>query len=247
MACTQRGRLSPGCTGCTTRTTRCAPYIQRLATHPAILATAQEYLGVVPILTKIDVWYSMASGGKSSVADFQGWHVDYNCLKSIKLFVFLSNVTALNGPHIYVARSHTDFGLLRKDSLRAHVRDQTVAEDAVKQFYGEGRLVHMTGERGTVLLEDTHAVRRGASVLEGQRVMMQIEYAASLYGGKDRFARLYSPLGASAASAAEAVPDSLKPLENAIPRLFQRVRMGRFDTPRRAANATNTMWCDNIL
>lgn len=223
-----------------------SPYIQKLATDPAILATAQEYLGVVPILTKIDVWYSMASKD-SSAADFQGWHVDYNCLKSIKLFVFLSNVTLLNGPHTFVANTHNDFGLLRKDSLRADVRDQKVSEDLVKEYYGEDRIVQLTGPRGTVLLEDTHGVHRGAKVVQGHRVMMQIEYAASLYGGKDRFARLYSPLGASVTLDADPVPPRLKRLEDAVPRFFQRVRMGRFDTPRRPSNATNTLWCDNIL
>jgi hypothetical protein len=60
-------------------------------------------------------------------------------------------------------------------------RDRRYTDDEVDAAFGD-RIVDLTGARGTVFLADTRGLHRGRSLIAGDRLVFQLEYATSLYG-----------------------------------------------------------------
>jgi len=72
-----------------------SPYL-RFALHPDILASVSAYLGVVPLLTSANVWYSRYQSG--AFANSQLYHCDWDDNSQIKIFIYSSEVEVNSGP-----------------------------------------------------------------------------------------------------------------------------------------------------
>ena len=84
--------------------------VQALATDPSIIAVANAYLGSQPVLDLAAMWWSTSFGRTASSEVAQLFHFDMDRLKFLKFFIYLTDVTPENGPHVYVAKSHTRGG-----------------------------------------------------------------------------------------------------------------------------------------
>jgi ectoine hydroxylase-related dioxygenase (phytanoyl-CoA dioxygenase family) len=101
-------------------------------------------------------------------------------IRWLKFFIYLTDVDTDNGPHSFIAGSHRTGGippsLLRKGYVRltdGEVREQYPAED----------FIEFTGARGTVLAEDTRGLHKGKHVARGDRLVLQLQFSNSLFGG----------------------------------------------------------------
>jgi len=123
-----------------------SPYLD-FALDERVVGPVAAYLGVVPVLTDIDVWYSAhhPKAPKSS----QLWHLDHADTTQIKVWVHIGEIDAVGGPltvlgaagSTRLAETHDyDFG----DSYR-------LADDAVPAE----ECVALTGPAGTVDFVDT--------------------------------------------------------------------------------------------
>lgn len=90
--------------------------------------------------------------------------------------MYLSDVTSVHGPHTYVRGSHLNELHVHTGSLSTRVSDEEV-----ERIYGAERAVKVQGSKGTLLVGDTSCVHKGLPVQEGYRLMLQFEYALSLY------------------------------------------------------------------
>jgi len=95
-----------------------SPYF-RLALDERIVGPVSAYLGVVPVLTEIDLWYSVHQPNAPKRS--QLWHMDSDDTTLIKLWVHLSDVDRRSGPLTAFSAS---------DSARL--------ADAVAYNYGDG-------------------------------------------------------------------------------------------------------------
>lgn len=123
-----------------------SPYLD-FALDERVIGPVAAYLGVVPVLTDVDVWYSAhhPKAPKSS----QLWHLDHADTTQIKVWVHVDEIDELSGPLTLVGASDSgeiadandyDFG----DSYR-------LADDAVSAE----RCVALAGPAGTVDFVDT--------------------------------------------------------------------------------------------
>lgn len=76
----------------------------QFALRPDVLAAISKYLGVVPILADVDVWYSTHSGSKE-YANSQLWHCDTIDTQQIKIFLYSTPVEADSGPLVVMDAS----------------------------------------------------------------------------------------------------------------------------------------------
>src|SRR5689334_9434487 len=67
-----------------------SPYL-RLALDDAVVAPISAYLGLVPVLKTIDVWYSFPAGEQQPRAS-QRWHLDHADTTQVKVWVHCSDV-----------------------------------------------------------------------------------------------------------------------------------------------------------
>jgi hypothetical protein len=151
-----------------------SPYF-RLALDERVVGPVSAYLGVVPVLTEVDVWYSVHQSKAPKRS--QLWHMDSDDTTLIKLWVHLSDVDARSGP--LTAFGANDSARLA-DALAYNYRDgYRVPDDRVSPVFGAERQVAFVGPPGTVDFIDTcrcfHFGSRVGADGEPRRLLM-VEY-----------------------------------------------------------------------
>jgi hypothetical protein len=152
--------------------------IQKLTFDSNILRIAQEYLGCKPILDLIVMWWSSPTQDKNKFASgaAQKFHFDMDRFKFLKFFVYLTDVDGQNGPHCYVKGSHK--------TLPAQFRKRGRFDDNdVVNYYGKENVLEICGKKGTMILADTRGLHKGKILESGVRLMFQLEFSNSLFGG----------------------------------------------------------------
>ena len=136
-----------------------SPYL-RFATDDRVVQTIANYLGVVPVLTDIDIWYSAHHPKRPKSS--QLWHLDHADTTQVKCWVYLSDVGPENGPLTMLDADRSmqladetayDFG------ERYRLPDELVPEDEIREI---------TGPKGQVNFTDTsRCFHMGSRVAEG--------------------------------------------------------------------------------
>ncbi|BCL37776.1 phytanoyl-CoA dioxygenase family protein [Nostoc sp. MS1] len=152
------------------------PEIQNLLTDTSILAIAQSYLGCKPIQDLVAMWWSTTFEKQANSAAAQLYHCDMDRIKFIKFFVYLTDVTPENGPHCYVKGSCQS----KPPEL---LKDGRIADAEIYQYYRQEDIVEITGSCGTIIAADTRGFHKGKPLNSGERLVLQLEFSNSLFGG----------------------------------------------------------------
>lgn len=154
------------------------PLFVRLAFDPYIVAIAGRYLGCPPIHVQTNAWFSFPGRVSKNNLSMNGqlFHQDKEFTKFFKVFIYLSDVGLEQGPHSYVEGSHRDELHRKGVGLSERVKDADIG-----RYYDCARIKTIAGPAGSILFGDTSCVHKGESVTRGMRVMLQLEYASSLY------------------------------------------------------------------
>lgn len=129
--------------------TRESPYL-RFALQPDVLDAVSAYLGVIPLLVYVDVWYSCYRTGLSNS---QLFHCDWGALSQVKVFVHASNVDASSGPLVVVGAERSQ---RIRDGIRYnYIRPGVIRDDQLGSFLGKEDSRALTGPPGTVAFVDT--------------------------------------------------------------------------------------------
>lgn len=142
------------------------PHVLALANHPLPLHIATGYLGCLPTLSSIGLRWSLPGQGKGE--DTQRFHRDTDDWRSLKLFIYLTDVDAGAGPHMFVAGSHRE---------RAPIRSRLYTAEEIERRYGSIALKVITGRAGTSFIADTHGVHAGPIPREQPRLMLMVGYS----------------------------------------------------------------------
>lgn len=160
--------------------------LQDIALDSAILAIAQTFLGTVPIHVQTNSWLSFpppaSANTQKKIArlenkNAQRFHQDQEFVTFLKVFIYLSDVDENNGPHVYVEGSANDY----EEKLPTKVSSDRRTDEDVCKAFGEERIKSITGQKGQIAFVNTRGFHRGSSVIEGHRLLLQLEYASSLY------------------------------------------------------------------
>lgn len=154
------------------------PLMVRLAFDPHIISVVSKYLGCAPVHVQTNAWFSLPSAQfKSNLSsNAQMFHQDKEFVKFLKVFVYLTDVGMEQGPHSYIEGSHLDELHRKGPGLSDRVADADIGK-----YYDPSRLKTVIGPAGMVLFGDTSCVHKGEPVRAGYRVLLQLEYASSLY------------------------------------------------------------------
>jgi hypothetical protein len=145
-----------------------APHLLALANDSRILAVVSDFLGCKPTIGYLAAWWSYHTPGGAQQAEF--FHRDVDDWKFVKLFVYLTDVGADSGPHVYVRHSSG------RDRL-AEIRRFT--DDEVRSAFGAENVLTITAAAGQGFLEDTFGIHKGRPVVKGTRLIFQAVYGIS--------------------------------------------------------------------
>lgn len=147
---------------------------RQLLCDPYVLSVAALYLGVSPVLSQVNAWFSFRVPGLVPETSAQNWHWDCDRVKWLKVFLYLTEVSDHSGPHEFVRGSH-------KRLPKTPMSSRLTSEKVGKMFDDE-EIVTFAGSRGTLIFEDTRGLHRGRPVIEGYRLVLQLEFSVDLFG-----------------------------------------------------------------
>lgn len=124
----------------------------RFALRPDIIAAVSHYLGVVPVLADIDVWYSVFTG--KTPTNSQLYHCDTNDITQVKIFIYSTAVDEASGPLTVIG---ADDSKMIRDKLKYSYggNRKRVTDDQVVKLLGAKGQQPITGPAGTVAFVDS--------------------------------------------------------------------------------------------
>ena len=142
-----------------------APHVLGLFNDPQILETAERYLGCKPLLDNIGAWWSYP--GRTAAKGTQRYHRDFDSFGGFKLFIYLTDVDAEAGPHVFMKGSHRSPLL---DTGRA------CPDELVYRWFGEENETTVMGPAGTRFIADTFGFHKGLLPTCGRRLLVSAQY-----------------------------------------------------------------------
>jgi hypothetical protein len=154
--------------------------IQNLLADLSFSAVAQDYLRARPVIDIISMWWHTDFSDKPDSEAAQYYHFDMDRLKWLKFFIYLTDVEPANGPHIFVAGSHKSGGIPSSLLSKGYAR---LMDEEVAREFDESKIIEFAAPRGTIIAEDTRGLHKGKHVEKGDRLIFQIQFSNSLFGG----------------------------------------------------------------
>jgi hypothetical protein len=126
-----------------------------------------DYFGCTPYLDSIQAWWSIS--GHDEPEEAERFHRDNDSIRFLKFFLYLTDVSAENGPHVYAAGSHRSSRLIERRRL---------SDQEVHDAFGAD-ILSMTGSSGDAFLEDTFGIHKGQLPRSGRRLLVQFRYSVT--------------------------------------------------------------------
>ena len=165
------------------------PVVQDLMADRSFLSVAQTYLSCAPTLDLIGMWWTTDFSQAPDRDSATMYHFDMTRIRWLNVFIYLTDVRTESGPHTFVRGSHRPGGIPWRFLSRGYER---ISDEEVIDHYGQDNIVEFLGPRGTILFEDTRGLHKGKHVLSGDRLIFQISYVDSMFGGEGEVSRLPS-------------------------------------------------------
>lgn len=144
-----------------------------LIRDPGVVEIIGRYLKCRPVFDFPAAWWSFPS--EADAASAQMFHFDLDRIRWLKVFVYLTDVEVVNGPHVYVRGSHQVVG----DRVK---RDGRFSDAEALEIFPELEFCELTGAAGTLFVEDTLGFHKGTPVISGHRCVFEYEYSIGHFG-----------------------------------------------------------------
>jgi hypothetical protein len=158
---------------------RAAPPFRAFFDDPVLESWAAAYLGTrVANITTMGAKLVALPDNRGSGG---GWHRDSMFEKQFKAILYLTDVSAENGPFQYLVGSNTRSSVLRTLAYTRGQRNlKRYGDDVIAAFCraDPGKLKTVTGAAGDVILVDTRGIHRGCPIAEGSRYALTNYYTA---------------------------------------------------------------------
>ena len=165
------------------------PLVQKIICDPFIISISQNYFRSQPILAALNMWWSTSFKKEPDKYSAQMYHFDLDGTKWLKYFIYLTDVSSLNGPHTFVKKSHKNKGIpwsLRKKGY------ERVPDDKIHEQYGDANICEILGKKGDLIIEDTRGYHKGKPVIKDDRLMLEIQFTDTTLFKKNNFPILHS-------------------------------------------------------
>jgi hypothetical protein len=149
--------------------------VRRVVFDGTLAAIAGAYFRSLPIYDYSAMWWTTRFGKRDLSAAAQQYHFDMDRFHFLKFFVYLTDVTPDTGPHVYVAGSH-------KSKPPMLCRPSRFGDAEVESAFPEHAVRRICGRRGSIFAVDTSGIHKGMPVVEGHRLVFQVEFTISKFG-----------------------------------------------------------------
>lgn len=178
--------------------------VQKLLADLSFPAVAQDYLGSRPVVDVLGMWWHTAYSDKPDREAAQYYHFDMDRPKWLKFFIYLTDVTSESGPHTFITGSQKTGAIPTSMLKKGYAR---LGDEEVENYYGSEKIVEFVAPRGTIIAEDTRGLHKGNHVRNGDRLILQIQFSNTLFGGYYSKATMGDDVEPQLKKAAEEFPE----------------------------------------
>jgi hypothetical protein len=148
------------------------PDILSFALSPRLAAVITEYLGAVPTLSDVRLWWSVPSDEPSPPASSQKFHRDHEDFRQVKVFVNVDPVDADAGPFSFLPATVSEAVVERLSGGHGRIEDEEVFAHARPD-----QLVVLTGPAGEGAMVDTcRCLHFGSRNESKERLVLMLHY-----------------------------------------------------------------------
>lgn len=156
--------------------------MQDYCSDPALALIAARYLDQPVIQDQTALWWTTTRGAENAAMNAWLFHQDRDRLSFLKFFCYLTDVGPDNGPHTVVRGTH-------KRIPRALATDGRKDDELVKKTGLWDQVAELTAPAGTMMAVDTVGLHKGQPPVAGDRCVLQVEFATSLFGAQVDYPR----------------------------------------------------------
>jgi len=149
--------------------------MQDYCSDPALALIAAHYLEQPVIMDQTALWWTTTQGAEDAAMNAWLFHQDRDRLSFLKFFCYLTDVGSTNGPHTVVRGTHR---VIPRDLSTDGRKD----DDLVRRAGIWDKVLELTGPAGTLMAVDTVGLHKGQPPLVGDRCVLQVQFATSLFG-----------------------------------------------------------------
>ena len=151
------------------------PSFINMATSDDILAIVADYLGFIPVLSEIALWYS-EPGQYGVEKSSQLYHLDNADTSQVKMFIHLDDVVKSGGPFTFLGAS--DSGLVVNKTKYGKKRNvERLSDEVVYDIVPSSRKIECSFKAGSVVYVDTSkCLHYGSRCLDKGRNIIMLQY-----------------------------------------------------------------------
>jgi ectoine hydroxylase-related dioxygenase (phytanoyl-CoA dioxygenase family) len=153
--------------------------IQSIVADKLFISIANKYLGSMPILDVVQMWWHTNFKKIADKKAAQYYHYDLDRLKWLKFFIYITDVDESNGPHSFIKKSHIPETIPNDIYKKGYMR---IDDELIFKNFDKSDEVVFCGKKGTIIIEDTIGLHKGNHVSGKSRLIMQIQFSNSLFG-----------------------------------------------------------------
>ena len=170
----------------------------KLALNKELVSIASHYLGFVPILSNINLWYSPNDGSLQEGS--QLYHLDWADVKQCKLFIPLHEIDEETGPTTFLSALESN-KVVDAINYRLSEKENRVEDDIVYSIANKSEVQSAVGKPGEIFFCDScRCFHYGSRKALKPRSLLMIQYLSPFsfthpifYKGKSKFSHLSSP------------------------------------------------------
>ena len=157
------------------------PAIAQLARDPLLQWIAGSYLGSMPQLVGVNLWWTFPVDASEEDRDLHAhlFHRDVDDFRFFKFFFYLTDVEPGDGAHVCVLGSHQQLPA-RSFADRWAIRRYSDTE--VQAAYPAEAIREICGPAGIGVAENTFCIHKGRTPVRAPRLLLQIQFALFDYG-----------------------------------------------------------------
>tara|TARA_A100001015_G_scaffold193605_1_gene215767 strand:- start:2615 stop:3376 length:762 start_codon:yes stop_codon:yes gene_type:complete len=139
------------------------------AQNDFFIKNIQQYFGFEPFLREVRVVADIKNQFSDKPVYTQNFHRDYDDIKLVKSFFYLTDVDETNGPFQFLSKTHS----------KPWYNPGSLSEKNIFEKFNQKDLVSCVGNKGTLILADTNGLHRGLVLKKGYRYMVTAMYTSN--------------------------------------------------------------------
>jgi hypothetical protein len=161
------------------------PDLVEFALSEPLLRPVTQYLGMVPLLTRVDLVYSVSRGTDEKI-ESQLFHLDHEGLRQVKYFIYVYDVGDPEGPFTFLPadtsfRVVNDVRTWRKRHGGADVESRRYLDEEIAAVNAAQDIVTVKGPTGAGVAVDTsRCLHLGSRISPGAfRLVLYLQYCTT--------------------------------------------------------------------